>query len=154
MNQLESERRGEHRAPAVLAGRYRMGEVIGRGAMATVYAARDTLLDREVAVKLFASQAGVADVPPALAAGLGLLVAGGVQAGRAAVRPAATAFTAGTANPLVSAAEDGLSLGLSVLALTVPALAGLGVILAVWWGVRLYRRWQAQRRAAALHPKP
>lgn len=96
---------------------------------------------------LFASQAGVADLSPALAAALGLLVAGGVQTGRAAVRPAATALTAGVGNPVVSAAEDGLSLGLSVLALFVPSLAVLGLLGLVWWAWRLYRRW-AQSRSA------
>jgi serine/threonine-protein kinase len=36
----------------MLAGRYRMGEVIGRGGMSTVHRATDTVLDRDVAVKL------------------------------------------------------------------------------------------------------
>ncbi len=36
----------------VLAGRYELGRLIGRGGMAEVYAAHDRLLDREVAVKV------------------------------------------------------------------------------------------------------
>ncbi len=36
----------------VLADRYELGRLIGRGGMAEVYAARDRVLDREVAVKL------------------------------------------------------------------------------------------------------
>ncbi len=38
--------------PRVLAGRYELGRMIGRGGMAEVYAAHDRLLDREVAVKV------------------------------------------------------------------------------------------------------
>jgi eukaryotic-like serine/threonine-protein kinase len=39
-------------AGRVLADRYELGRMIGRGGMAEVYAARDRLLDREVAVKV------------------------------------------------------------------------------------------------------
>ncbi|NTY00836.1 DUF4126 domain-containing protein [Deinococcus sp. JMULE3] len=91
---------------------------------------------------LFASQAGVADVPPALSMALGLIVAGGVQATRTAVRPVATATTAGLGNPVVSTVEDGTSLLLSALAVFAPLLAALLLVMVV---VGVYRFWAARR---------
>ncbi len=40
-------------APPVIAGRYELGPVIGRGSTADIYRARDLRLQRDVAVKLF-----------------------------------------------------------------------------------------------------
>lgn len=91
---------------------------------------------------LFAAQAGIADVPPALSLALGLLVAGGVHTTRAAIRPLATATTGGLANPVVSTAEDGASLTLSLLAVFAPLLAALGLA-----GILIlaYRLWAGRR---------
>ena len=46
--------------PRILNDRYEVREELGRGGMGAVYWARDTLLEREVAIKLISS-AGVSD---------------------------------------------------------------------------------------------
>lgn len=43
--------------PRAVAGRYRLGQVIGRGGRATVYEAQDPLLGRRVALKVFTASA-------------------------------------------------------------------------------------------------
>ncbi|GAA5513196.1 hypothetical protein Dcar01_01922 [Deinococcus carri] len=94
---------------------------------------------------LFAAQSGIADVPPALSLALGLLVAGGVHATRTAVRPVATATTGGLANPVLSTAEDGASLGLSLLAVFAPLLAVLGLAGLLVGAYRLWARVRGRR---------
>ncbi|WP_135229095.1 DUF4126 domain-containing protein [Deinococcus fonticola] len=94
---------------------------------------------------LFASQTGVAEIPPALSLVLGLVVAGGVHATRTAVRPVATATTAGLGNPVLSAAEDVGSLTLSILAIFIPILAVVFLVLFVVAAYRLYVRFRGRR---------
>jgi len=56
---VEAAQAGDSR---VLAGRYRLDRVVGRGGMATVHRAHDLVLGRDVAVKLFPSADDEADV--------------------------------------------------------------------------------------------
>jgi len=100
---------------------------------------------------LFAAQTDLtSDLNPAVAAILGAVTAGSLQAGRATVRPFVTASTAGIGNPAVSAAEDGTSLLLTLFAFVLPILAFLLVIvvlgLTVWLLLRA-RRWMRRRRS-------
>ena len=97
-----------------------------------------------------AAQAG-ADGPPLVLVLAGAVVAGGVHAGRASVRPAGTAYTAGTANPFLSLAEDLGSLTLTALALVAPVLAALAVVVVIWLLVFGLRRLLRRRRRDAGH---
>jgi hypothetical protein len=98
---------------------------------------------------LFASQNNVlTDVHPVVAMLAGVTVAGSLHAGRAAVRPVATATTGGIANPILSFIEDVFSLVLTVLAIVLPLLAfalflGLVFVMLTSWR-RLRRRLRAQ----------
>jgi hypothetical protein len=93
---------------------------------------------------LFAGQTGLeTDIPTTAAAVLGAVTAGSLHAGRAAVRPASTATTAGVGNPFLSLGEDAASLVLTVAAFALPLLAlvlVLALFLAVVAGARRLRR--------------
>lgn len=97
-------------------------------------------------------------LPAAVVLGLGL--AGGTHAVKAAARPAVTTMTAGLGNPVVSLVEDAGTAGLVVLALVVPLVAlvllvgfvAAGVLGALW--LRERRRRRALERQAAMRPPP
>jgi hypothetical protein len=67
-------------------------------------------------------------IPAAVAAVLGAATAETLHGGRAALRPASTATTAGLGNPFLSLGEDAASLALTVLAFALPLLALLLVL--------------------------
>ena len=94
---------------------------------------------------LFAGSTSVInDMNPVLAIIAGVLVAGGVHATKAIVRPAVTATTAGTGNWAVSIVEDISAFSISIMALIVPVLAGVIVLifvaLIIWFLIRRRRR--------------
>jgi hypothetical protein len=98
---------------------------------------------------LFAGSTSVInDMNPVLAIIAGVLVAGGVHATKAVVRPAVTATTVGTGNWAVSLVEDITAFFVSLLAIWIPVLAGLIVLvfitLIIWFFIRRRRRKQRE----------
>jgi hypothetical protein len=89
--------------------------------------------------------------------GLGIAVALVVHLTKAGVRPVVNASTLGTATPAVSAVEDGVSLGMSLLAILVPVLALIALVVFAFVAIRLIRaalsmRRRRARRAALARP--
>ena len=81
----------------------------------------------------------------AIIAGSG--AAGIVQTGTTLTRAASTTTTGGLANPVVSTVEAGTSLGLSVLAIFIPVIAGLITIsLLFWLGSKVINRLKGKQR--------
>jgi hypothetical protein len=78
---------------------------------------------------------------------LGVVVALCVHVTKAGVRPLVNVSTVGVGTPFVSAAEDAMSLGMSLVALLIPALVILFLIVLVLLGWRL-RRMIRKRRAS------
>lgn len=96
---------------------------------------------------LFVGQTGIdTGMPAAVAAVLGAATAETLHGGRAALRPASTATTAGIGNPLLSLGEDIASLLLTILAFALPVVALLLVLLLVVAVVSAWRR-LGRRRA-------
>ena len=72
-----------------------------------------------------------------------LLVAGGVHATKATVRPVVTATSGGVLNPAVSAIEDVMALIITVVSILVPLLVGFlmgAICVAMVWWLRTRRR--------------
>jgi hypothetical protein len=92
------------------------------------------------AILALASMGDVATINPILVGAAGLIAAGGTHAARAAVRPVVTAATGGTGNVVVSAVEDGTAVGLSILAIVVPALAIVLVLVLAFVAYRAFSR--------------
>ena len=93
---------------------------------------------------VFAASAGtIGEAHPILAMICGLLVAGGVHVAKATARPVVTATTGGTMNPVVSTAEDILSLVVAILAILAPILIMILLVLVLVWFIRRRRRRRA-----------
>jgi hypothetical protein len=101
---------------------------------------------------VFAASAHVfTGIHPVIALLCGLLVAGGVHTVKsAAIRPAVTATTGGTANVPVSIAEDVTATILSVLSIVIPILVGVVLVvlvaLIIWF---FWRRLNRKRQAGS-----
>ena len=90
------------------------------------------------AIVFAASTHVVNGISPALALACGLLVAGSIHTVKsAAIRPAVTATTGGTANVPVSIAEDVIATVLSYLSIVIPIFVGILLViliaLIIWW---------------------
>jgi hypothetical protein len=80
---------------------------------------------------------------------LGVVVSGLVHTGKVAARPVINVGTVGAGAPVVSTAEDGASVGLSLIAIFIPVLVLVALVLLAWaliW-MRLRRRRRRRRRA-------
>jgi hypothetical protein len=84
---------------------------------------------------LFAASAHViTDLHPIVAMVCGLFVAGAVHGVKAlAIRPAVTATTGGTANPVVSTVEDIIATVLSIIAILIPVVLGALICIVTAW---------------------
>ena len=95
------------------------------------------------AAAALAAWATFAGVHPALAVAAAVVLgagAMGVQVAKAKVRLGSSMLTFGAANPLLSFAEDGITIVIATLAILAPLAALAAVVLAVWVVRRAFRR--------------
>ncbi|MFC7486323.1 DUF4126 domain-containing protein [Knoellia sp. CPCC 206453] len=92
---------------------------------------------------------------------LGIVVSGLVHSGKMAARPAINVGTLGVGAPVVSTAEDGASLGLSLVAIFIPILVIFALIALAWFLVWMWlkvRKWKKRRLERggpdAAYPRP
>ena len=116
-------------------------------AVDTVNDVIQTLFRPAAGAILFAASSNIiSDVSPVLAMICGLVIAGGVHTAKSVSRPAVTAGTLGTANPVVSLAEDAVSGVTTVLAVVAPVLLAALIVLGAYWVIRWRRRKKRDRR--------
>ena len=77
---------------------------------------------------------------------LGIITAGIVHTGKAVSRPVVNAGTGGLGAPVVSTAEDGAALTLSVVAIFLPVLVIFLLLLLLWGMFALWRRGYNRRK--------
>lgn len=71
---------------------------------------------------------------------LGLVIGGSVHWVKASARPTISTTTRGLGNPIVSVVEDGLAIGLSILAVFLPLSLLIALPLGMWLLLRMYGR--------------
>ena len=76
---------------------------------------------------------------------LGIVTAGIVHTGKAVSRPVVNTTTGGLGTPVVSAAEDGMAITLSLVAIFLPVLVVFLILLLVWGLFTLWRRGRTRR---------
>lgn len=84
-------------------------------------------------------------INPAIALVLGLIVAGGIHAGKALSRPPITVATGGLGNPVISMIEDAASAVTAIIAVLLPLIViALIVVCAalLYWSYRRIRRFR------------
>lgn len=96
---------------------------------------------------LFVTSAGAGELPPTLAAILGLVTAGSVHAIKTGFRPLVTATTGRLGNPVVSAIEDVLALVGTILALFASLLVAIFLIVLIVVTFAFWRRLRASGAA-------
>jgi len=85
---------------------------------------------------------------------LGVVVAGIVHTGKAVTRPAVNVSTLGVGTPVVSAAEDGASVAMSLVAIFLPVLVVVALVLLAWAMIIIWRRVRRRRRARGAPAAP
>ena len=80
---------------------------------------------------------------------LGVIVSLLVHSGKMAARPAINAGTLGAGAPVVSTAEDGASIGLSLIAIFLPVLVIVVLALMAWFFIWIWMRIRRRRRRAS-----
>ena len=104
-----------------------------------------TLVRPAAGALMFASQANIiTEVNPLVAVVLGIMLAGGVHATKATVRPVVTAASVGTGNWAVSIIEDVTAFFVSFMAILVPLFAVFCVLVFFFLVFRVYRKRQKE----------
>ena len=100
-----------------------------------------TLVRPAAGALMFASQANIiTEVNPIIAIVLGIMLAGGVHATKATVRPVVTTASVGTGNWAVSIFEDVIAFFVSLLSIIVPLLAVVCMVAFIILAIRMYRK--------------
>lgn len=76
---------------------------------------------------------------------IGVVTALVVSLTKTAVRPAANVATGGVAAPVLSTIEDAASVGLTFVAILIPALVALILVALIWGAIRLVQRRRRRR---------